>query len=75
MKEDISRFIHEINEYEDFDDDTDLFEEKILDSMSLVFLINTMEEKLDVFIPEEMVSLDNFRTVNRIDGLLHSLKK
>ena len=74
MKEKITEFIQEINEYEDFEDDTDLFENGILDSLSLVLLINNIEERLGVFIPEEVVTLENFATVNKIAGLVDSLK-
>ena len=74
MKEEIIGFIREINEYEDFEDDTNLFEYGILDSLSLVLLINNIEERLGVFIPEEVVTLENFATVNKIAGMVDSLK-
>lgn len=73
MKEQIAQFIHEINEYEDFEDDTDLFESGILDSLSLVVLINRIEEEMGVFIPEEVVSLKNFATVEKIASLVAGL--
>ncbi len=73
MKEQITQFIHEINEYEDFEDDTDLFESGILDSLSLVVLINRIEEEMDVFIPEEVVTLQNFATVEKIASLVAGL--
>ena len=74
MKEQITQFIHEINEYEDFEDDTDLFESGILDSLSLVVLINRIEEEMDVFIPEEVVTLQNFATVEKIASLVVGIK-
>ncbi|MBO4844899.1 MAG: acyl carrier protein [Lachnospiraceae bacterium] len=74
MKEEITAFIQEINEYEDFEDDTDLFENGILDSLTLVLLINNIEERLGVFIPEEVVTLENFATVSKIAGMVSSLK-
>ncbi len=74
MKEKITDFIQEINEYEDFEDDTDLFESGVLDSLSLVLLINNIEERLGVFIPEEIVTLENFATVSKIAGVIDSLK-
>ena len=73
MKEQITQFIHEINEYEDFEDDTDLFESGILDSLSLVVLINRIEEEMGVFIPEEVVALSNFATVEKIASLVAGL--
>ncbi len=74
MKEQITQFIHDINEYEDFEDDTDLFEGGILDSLSLVVLINRIEEEMDVFIPEEVVTLENFATVEKIASLVGGIK-
>ncbi len=73
MKEKIADYIHEINEYEDFEDDTDLFESDILDSLTLVMLISNIEEGLGVFIPEEVVTLENFATVNKIAQLVEKI--
>ena len=49
MKEEIMKMIQQINEYEEFDEDTDLFENDILDSLTLVMLIGQIEEKFDIF--------------------------
>ncbi len=73
MKEKITELIHSINEYEDFDENTDLFENGILDSLSLVLLINQIEGEMDVFIPEEVVKLENFATVEKMVALIESL--
>ena len=73
MKDDILEMIHEINEYEDFDEETDLFENDILDSLTLVMLIGQMEEKFGIFIPEEVVSVKNFSTVNAMVSVIESL--
>ncbi len=73
MKEKIADYIHEINEYEDFEDDTDLFESDILDSLTLVMLISNIEEGLGVFIPEEVVTLENFATVDKIAQLVEKI--
>lgn len=73
MKEKITELIHSINEYEDFDENTDLFENGILDSLSLVLLINQIEGEMDVFIPEDVVKLENFATVEKMVALIESL--
>ena len=73
MKEKITELIHEINEYEDFESDTDLFEEDVLDSMTLVLLINRIEETLDIFIPEDVVTLENFATVDKMVATISAL--
>ena len=52
---------------------TDLFENGILDSLSLVLLINQIEGEMDVFIPEDVVKLENFATVEKMVALIESL--
>ena len=73
MKDRILEMIQEINEYEEFDEDTDLFENDILDSLTLVMLIGQMEEEFGIFIPEEVVSVKNFSTVNSMVKVIESL--
>ena len=73
MKDRILEMIQEINEYEEFDEDTDLFENDILDSLTLVMLIGQMEDEFGIFIPEEVVSVKNFSTVNSMVGVIESL--
>ena len=75
MKDKIMEMIQNINEYEEFDEDTDLFENDILDSLTLVMLINEMEESFGIFIPEEIVSVKNFSSVNAMVSVIESLKK
>ena len=73
MKDRILEMIQEINEYEEFDEDTDLFENDILDSLTLVMLIGQMEDEFGIFIPEEVVSVKNFSTVNSMVEVIESL--
>ena len=73
MKDKIMEMIQEINEYEEFDEDTDLFENDILDSLTLVMLISQMEDEFGIFIPEEVVSVKNFSTVNSMVEVIESL--
>ena len=37
-------------------------------------LINRIEEEMDVFIPEEVVTLENFATVEKIASLVGGIK-
>jgi len=48
------------------DDDTMLFDEEILDSMSILYLIGELESKYDVELPPDEVIQSNYETVDRI---------
>lgn len=48
------------------EDDTLLFDEEILDSMSILYLIGEMESKYDVELPPDEVIQANYETVERI---------
>ena len=48
------------------DDDTMLFDEEILDSMSILFLISSIESQYDVELPPDEVVQTNYETVERI---------
>lgn len=74
MKEQIYQIMKEIVPFEDITDDTELFEEGILDSLTLVLLINEIEEQMNVVIPEEEVRPENFISVKAIELLLKQLR-
>ena len=48
------------------DDDTMLFDEEILDSMSILFLISSIESQYDVELPPDEVIQSNYESVERI---------
>lgn len=48
------------------EDDTMLFDEEILDSMSILYLIGELESKFDVELPPDEVVQTNYETVDRI---------
>ena len=43
-----------------------LFDEEILDSMSILFLISSIESQFDVELPPDEVVQSNYETVERI---------
>ncbi len=47
-------------------DAADLFANEIIDSMELLALVIHLEEKFGLEIDQEMMTVDNFRTVNSI---------
>ena len=46
--------------------DTMLFDEEILDSMSILYLIGDLESKFDVELPPDEVVQTNYETVDKI---------
>ena len=46
--------------------DTMLFDEEILDSMSILYLIGELESKFDVELPPDEVVQTNYETVDKI---------
>jgi acyl carrier protein len=50
--------------------DTDLIEAGILDSLSFVELIVSLEEMFGTGIPSDDIEIDNFRSISRIAALI-----
>lgn len=74
METKIIQMIGEINPYEDINAATRLIEEGILDSLSLVLLINMMESEFSVVLPEDDLRPELFSTVRDIVAMLEKLK-
>lgn len=74
MEQVISEIIVEINPFDEFNIDTDLFGEGILDSLSLIVLIEEIEKKLCITILEEDITIENFYSIRTIIKLLDSKK-
>lgn len=70
----IMNIIEEINPYIDVDEDTELIESGILDSLSIVYVVTQIEDKYDMYINEKEVVPANFRTVSSICNLLLKCK-
>lgn len=52
--------------------DTSLIESGILDSLSLIRLINFVEERFNLIINDEEIIPDNFETINLLASLISS---
>lgn len=48
------------------DGDVDLFEREVIDSMELLELVVWLEQEHGIAIPQDAMSVDNFRTLDRI---------
>ncbi len=71
----IMSILQEIDPYEDFDENTLLFEEGILDSLSLMHLISELESLFHIDIPEEQIIGSNFVTAEKIYEFINTLIK
>ena len=70
MKEIIINLIREIKPYEVIDENTELIESGILDSLSIISLITELEDTFEVEIPDDAVTKANFTTVSEIIRLV-----
>lgn len=68
MKEEILEIIIKLTGYEDLrkNINIDLIEEDILDSLAFIQLISELEEKYDIEIQPTQVSVDTWKSVDRI---------
>jgi acyl carrier protein len=73
IKISILKIIEEINPYEEINEDTKLISDGILDSLTLVILINEIEEEYKITIPEEYVKPECFENVLDIVNLVSKL--
>jgi acyl carrier protein len=68
--EEITNIIKEINPYIDINQDTELIDSGILDSLSIVFLITQIEDRFGVYVDEKLVVPENFKTLEKICEIL-----
>lgn len=74
MKEKIIEIISEVNPFEEISEDTELIESGIVDSLSLVYIINQIQMNFGVEFPEELLQAENFVSVNKIEEIVNTLK-
>ena len=70
IKKIVIEMIKELQPYEEFDETTDLLGEDILDSVSVLVLIQELEEKFSITIQADEITGENFETVVSIVKLL-----
>lgn len=73
MGQEIMDIIREINPYEDFDEETLLFEKEILDSLGFVQLVVNIEARYGLQIDERRIVSENFKTVRAIEAFIQEL--
>ena len=65
----IQEFLQDRSEVE-LTDDTKLIDENILDSLGIFLLMSFMEERFDIQIEPDEVTLENFETVRALSRLV-----
>lgn len=75
MEEQILKLIAEINPYVDIEVDSNLLEEEIIDSMSILLLITELEHLYHIQIPLNNLQLEDFCGVRNIVKLVTNLIK
>lgn len=70
MRDILKKIIEEINPFDDFEEDTNLLEEGILDSLTLMIFIEQIEKTFKIEIPEKEVVIENFATIETVEQLV-----
>jgi len=77
MKDDIIEYIEDEYVEEDdveIDENTSVIKGGIIDSFSIVALRKWLQSEYEITIPDEMGTVDNFETVNKIIELVNARK-
>ena len=67
--------IADLQPYVDFDEETKLLQEDVLDSVSVLVLVQDLEEEYDITIEAEEITGSNFESVTSIAELVFNKKK
>ncbi len=70
IEEKILEIITEINPYVDINKYSKLIEEKIIDSLGIMVLIQELETEFEINIQEDDISIDNFKDIAGIEALV-----
>lgn len=69
-KEKIKQFLSKLMRNHDLKDDEDIFALGFVNSLAALQLVNFLEKEFGITVEDEDLELDNFRTLNNMDGLL-----
>lgn len=75
MKNKIINILKDINPYETITETTDLIDDEVLDSVSIMLLITNLESEFNISVNFNDIVLDNFRNVDSIVDLVEKSKK
>lgn len=66
----IVEILKEINPYIEIDENTELIESEILDSLSIIYIVTQLEDRFGIYVDEKLVLPENFKTVMDINEML-----
>ena len=66
VNEKIKEIIMELQPYVEFDNTTNLLQEEVLDSVSILVLVQEMEDLFEITIAPEEITENNFKTLDDI---------
>lgn len=66
MEQVIFDILKEIDPYEEFDENTNLLDEEILDSLGIMILIERLEERYEIHIELEKLEKEYFTSIGNI---------
>lgn len=71
----IMEMLEEIQPYAEFDETTDLLEEEVLDSVSILVWVQEIEEAFDITIEMDEVNDKNFKSIRTVAQLIDRKQK
>lgn len=71
---DIIQLLEKISPYAEIDERTQLLDEGVLDSMSVLALVTLLEDSFDIEIPDEAITRENFETIENVISLIEILR-
>lgn len=74
MEETIIEILKELNPYVEITAGTKLLEEEILDSLSILLLIDGLEERYGIEIPLDRLKVEDFQTISTIVDMISRLR-
>lgn len=74
MEESIIDILKELNPYVEITAGTKLLEEEVLDSLSILLLIDGLEERYGIEIPLDKLKTEDFQTISSIMDMVNRLR-
>lgn len=74
MEETIIAILKELNPYVEINAETKLIEEEVLDSLSILLLIDELEKEYGIEIPLDGLKIEDFQTIFSISDMINRLR-
>ena len=70
IREKLKEIFEDICPYEDIEDDTELIESELLDSLTIVYIVTQLEDTFHITIDEKEITPKHFGSMNNIMSFL-----